>query len=141
MTEKEFRNRFSMEAFKEGEPAVWASVFCQYYNELYDFAFNFTNDRPLAQHIVQESFIKLWMSSERFTNLDNIKSFIYITTRNNCIHALKLRKEGMATDLFRKGDSAMRLITDNARVEKIKAAIAVLPEAYKKACDPYITGP
>src|SRR5690242_3505864 len=122
MTEKEFRSRFSMEAFIAGTPTVWASVFCQYYDELFDFASNFTNDRPLAQHIVQESFIKLWMSSERFTNLDNIKSFIYITTRNNCIHALRMKKEGMPADLFRKGHSALRLITDQARVEKIRAA-------------------
>ena len=141
MTEREFRNQFSTEAFQAGEPEVWASVFCQYYSELYEFAANFTSDRRLAQHIVQESFIKLWMSSERFCTLDNIKSFIYITTRNNCIHATKLQKEGLAADLFNKGDSALRLITDPEKVQKIKAAVAAMPEAYKKACDVNITGP
>ncbi len=52
------------------------------------FAQNLVNDTAVAEEIVQDCFVKVWESRERFVSNENVKAFLYIATRNACINHL-----------------------------------------------------
>jgi RNA polymerase sigma-70 factor (family 1) len=46
-------------------------------------------DRPAAEDIVKDTFIKLWLKQQDFGTPQNVKAFLYITVRNACLNYLR----------------------------------------------------
>jgi RNA polymerase sigma-70 factor (family 1) len=54
-------------------------------------------DRPAAEDIAGETLVKLWNRHRDFENMQNIKAFLYITTRNACLNMLKqMQRESLS---------------------------------------------
>lgn len=50
------------------------------------FATRLLNDRPAAEDIVAETFVKYWKRELEFETVYKIKAFLYISTRNACLN-------------------------------------------------------
>lgn len=72
-------------SLRTGQQYALDSLFEEYYQALVYFAFRMIRSREDAQDIAIESFAKLWEKREGFENYQNIKGFLYLTTRNACI--------------------------------------------------------
>jgi RNA polymerase sigma-70 factor (family 1) len=81
-----------MEVLRKGDPDALHSLLQQFYAPLCIFASRMVTDRQAAEDIAGESFIKLWNKREDFETLQNIKAFLYISTRNACLNYLKQAK-------------------------------------------------
>lgn len=75
--------------FKRGDQPALDYLFRLYYNALCFFAERLIQDRPAAEDIVTDTFMKLWERHTDFETQLNIKAFLYITTRNACLNFLK----------------------------------------------------
>jgi RNA polymerase sigma-70 factor (family 1) len=75
---------FSIERFREGSLKDFQCVYHLYYETIYTFAFNLVKETEEARDITTETFIKLWRLHANFESLNNIKAFLYITSRNAC---------------------------------------------------------
>lgn len=51
---------------------------------LHFFAYKITKSKEVSEEIVSESFCKLWQRREKMTSYENIKSFLFLVTRNAC---------------------------------------------------------
>jgi len=51
---------------------------------LHFFAFKITKNKEASEEIVSEAFCKLWQRRDKITSYENIKSFLYLVTRNAC---------------------------------------------------------
>ena len=60
-----------------------------YYKPLLYFVMQFVNDRPTAEDIVAETFIKVWEYRHKFTVLESLRSFLYVTSKNLTFNHLK----------------------------------------------------
>ena len=60
-----------------------------YYSSLCHFAEGLLGEEPASQDVVTEVFVTLWKKHRDFETLQNIKDFLYISTRNACINYLK----------------------------------------------------
>ena len=80
-------------SLKDGQPQALDELFNQYYRALVYFALRIIKNHEEAEDIVIESFSKLWNNRERMESLQNIKGFLYLTTRNACINELRSRKK------------------------------------------------
>lgn len=69
-------------AFHKEDKRAYKAIFKNYYKELVYFAFKLTNDKGVAEEIVSDSFLKLYDRGKNFPSVANMKSFLYITTRN-----------------------------------------------------------
>jgi RNA polymerase sigma-70 factor (family 1) len=78
-----------MMEFRAGNTGAFAKVYKLFYNQLCYFAYKLTSDEGEGQDIVAETFAKLWKIHANFDTLTNIKAFLYITVRNNCLNYLK----------------------------------------------------
>lgn len=81
-----------MEALRKGEPEALQSLLELFYGALCLFAERMVTDRQAAEDIVGEAFIKLWKRRDNFATVQNIKAFLYISTRNAALNLLKQAK-------------------------------------------------
>ncbi|WP_164735435.1 RNA polymerase sigma-70 factor [Pseudoflavitalea rhizosphaerae] len=78
-----------VEELRNGNSQAMISFFNLYYAPLCYFAERMIHDRQAAEDIVEDTFMKLWKKHTDFASIQNIKAFLYITTRNACLNLLK----------------------------------------------------
>jgi len=76
-------------AFRKGDQDAFATFFHYHYRSLCFFAGQLIRDTPEAEDIVKDAYIKLWNRHEDFESAQNIKAFLFITTRNACLNFLR----------------------------------------------------
>jgi RNA polymerase sigma-70 factor (family 1) len=87
--------------FKKGDPRALQVIFKMFYAPLCIFAERMLRDRPVAEDIVGETLVKLWHRHADFENIQNVKAFLYITTRNACLNMLKqMQRESLSKKQF-----------------------------------------
>jgi DNA-directed RNA polymerase specialized sigma24 family protein len=62
-------------------------LFAAYHQRLGVHIFRITQSTELAEEMVQDVFMKIWMSRETLANVDNFKAYLFVVSKN---HALKL---------------------------------------------------
>ena len=75
--------------FQKGDPHAFAFFFDLHYRPLCYFASQLVGDSQDAEDIVKDTYVKLWLKHEDFATPQNIKAFLYITTRNACLNFLR----------------------------------------------------
>lgn len=76
----------------EGDLHCFRSLMEWYFPVLCGFAERFVMDKALAEDIVQNTFIRVWERHTSFENILSLKKFLYVTTRNGCLNALRDRQ-------------------------------------------------
>ena len=71
------------------DKGVFHEIFLEHYTPLCLFAGKFTKDSDIAADIVQDAFVALWSKRENFSNLPQVRSFLYTCVRNKALNELK----------------------------------------------------
>jgi RNA polymerase sigma-70 factor (ECF subfamily) len=137
---KELLDNKTLVAFVQGEQDGFRGVFNAYYTEIRYFTWKFTSNREEAEDITIETFYKLFQLHDRFTTNSNIRAFLYITARNNCLNYLKstTRKRRYNTDFSDIPEDqitadipdtfSQHAILETKLVKEVYEAIQELPE-------------
>lgn len=111
------------------------AVFDQYFTALCYFAENITKNRDEAKDIVVASFQKYWDRRDNFSGQPQIKSFLYLVTRNACFDFLRQRNrsakyndEMMDVTAAASEADAQRLFIETEMLRKIYQEAAKLPQ-------------
>jgi RNA polymerase sigma-70 factor (ECF subfamily) len=75
--------------FKKGDPQAFSYFFHLHYRSLGYFAAQLVNSQQDGEDIVKDTYVKLWQKHTDFETPQNIKAFLYITTRNACLNFLR----------------------------------------------------
>lgn len=130
-------------AFTQGEKSALSAVYNRYYDEILYFTHKLTSSKEEAEDITIEIFLKLFKMHERFTNEPNIKAFLYITARNNCLNYLRMVKQ-RKTDRKDFSDSSegganeiedlesQHAIIESLLIKEIYEAVEDLPDKCKQ---------
>lgn len=88
-----YKDEFSfIEAFHRKDEKAYKCLFDAFYTEIVYFSYKLTNNESVAEEIVSDSFLKVFDRSNNFPSIANIKSFLYITSRNACFDYLSKEK-------------------------------------------------
>jgi RNA polymerase sigma factor (sigma-70 family) len=60
-----------------------------YYKPLLYFVMQFVKDKPIAEDIVAETFVKVWEYRQKFSAIEALRSFLYVTSKNLTFNHLK----------------------------------------------------
>ena len=127
-----------VEELRKGNADVMLSLFKLFYAPLCYFAERILHDRPASQDIVEDSFMKLWKKHTDFSSLQNIKAFLYITTRNAALNHLKQHQRNTASIrelAYLRGEADDHVLNSIVRAEviaEIYQQIERLPTQSKK---------
>ena len=78
-----------VEALSRGDKASFESIFWQYRTFLYQYALRFVKDQQIAEEIMQDAFIKLWLNRSRLNPHLSLKAYLQTITRNLVYDYLK----------------------------------------------------
>lgn len=67
------------------------TIYTQYWEELYLYAYKLTKDSEQTEDILQEIFISIWKQYDP-SKITNIKSYLYTATKYKCFEFIKTRK-------------------------------------------------
>jgi len=133
--EKDLLHRIS-----KGDEAAFTEVFYFYGKKVWWFIFNKVRSETIADEVVQEVFLKLWVKKEEASTIDDLRAYIYTMAANKAYDQLKK----IAGDQ-RKLESLWKLIKDTESTnpveemmdfresqEMVDKAIDLLPPQRKK---------
>ncbi|NQU53328.1 MAG: RNA polymerase sigma-70 factor [Bacteroidetes bacterium] len=108
--------------------------------KLYVFCLGFVKKHEIAEEIVSDIFVKIWERREKLVEIKNLKSYLYILTRNESISYLRSIKNKqfisieLLDDFFLEGfQSADTEIINTESLHKINTVIQNLPPRSKMA--------
>lgn len=100
-----------------------------YFRKLYlplgMFALRIVEDATLAEDLVADSFSKVWQKIREGLEIDNFKSYMYQTVRNECLSYLRYTREIVGLENIQEVDE--ETIDNSERDAKIWKAIDDLP--------------
>lgn len=108
--------------------------------ELYVFCLGFVKKHEIAEEIVSDVFVKIWEKQDKISEIKNLKSYLYILTRNEAITYLRSTKnkqfisiesiDDFFLEIFQSTDSE---IVNPETLFKLNKAIQDLPPRSKMA--------
>lgn len=120
-------------AFKQRDAKVFAYIFKLHRKPLVYFAEKILGIREEAEDIVADSFMKLWDKHADFDSLPQIKSFLYVVTRNSCLNFLKYSKRVSASQkefsywADNKEEEILHIMYQAELLREINSEIEILP--------------
>ncbi len=113
----------------------YKELFDQYYQGLCFFATRYLPDTEDPEDVVQDVFITIWEKRKSFSDIKNIKSFLFASVRNSCLNIIKRNKLKNNYEVYAKNaaeiDLESQIIEEEVYI-KLYNEIIKLPTSCKK---------
>ncbi|OQP40075.1 hypothetical protein A4H97_17840 [Niastella yeongjuensis] len=128
-----------LQATAEGDEKAFSEIFNHYRNKIYSFACRLTGSTDVADEILLDVFLRVWMKREELPEIKLFQAWLFTITRNRVFSTLKqmaLRKE--AENSFEKGNNLLLestphdFLLDKEYQDVLQKAVAQLPPQQKK---------
>lgn len=121
----------------KGNEKAYAFLINTYHEKLFVYAMSLTNDRDMAQDIVQNVFVKTWTFREKLKSNFPIQSFLYKTAYNEFIN--QYHKNQSVSILEKTYAEALQEVIENTeesfltnKIELVNKEIEKLPAKCKQ---------
>ena len=122
---------------KNGEDEAYVFLVKTYNKLLFSYAISLTNDRAMAQDIVQDVFFGIWKDRKKLNTSYNLKNYLFKITYNKFIN--QYHRNRAISSLERAYMESLNQIVDEnntellkKKIELVKEGIANLPKKCKK---------
>jgi len=75
----------------QGDERAFSALFQHYKDKLYSYALRLTEEEELAEEMVQDVFMKIWMSRSELKKIESFDAYLYTVIRNKSYNAIKRR--------------------------------------------------
>ena len=75
----------------EGDESAFRQLFDEHWQNIYGVAYMLTKSRPMAEDMIQEIFMKLWIKRKQLPKVENFRNYLFIVARNHIFNELKKR--------------------------------------------------
>jgi len=122
---------------REGEENACRTLVRRYEKKAFWIAFEMVGDRDDALDIVQEAFVRVFRSIDRFDTRKNFYTWLYRIVTNLCIDSLRKTPKSRAVSLdgivesVSRGDSPRDSLEKRELGHQIHRILSVLPPKYK----------
>lgn len=72
-----------------GSENAFEQLYHQYVGTIYGIAFTYLKSQAVAEEIVQDVFLKIWIGRESLVDIDEFSNYIFIIARNHTINYLQ----------------------------------------------------
>ena len=84
---------------RQGDHQAYKELYTSLYGYLFQFAKTFVKSRETAEEIVSDVFIKVWEKRKELEKIDNLKVYLYVSTRNIAYNYLEKQKRNVLNHL------------------------------------------
>lgn len=72
-----------------GDEKAFRTIFNKYHNRLGSHLFCVTKSHELAQEVVQDIFLKIWINRTELTHIRNFRAYLYVMSKNHALNCLQ----------------------------------------------------
>lgn len=123
----------------EGNQLAFNELFDRYHPTVHSTALKLTGDALLAEEIVQDTFLKVWLKKDELPNIGNFKGWLYTIARNftyNALREAKTERERMLNfieeAMIQEAPSADTALKEKEFAAILSEAVALLPEKQRE---------
>ena len=80
-----------LQQIANGDECAFRLLFNEHWQNIYGVAYMLTKSAPIAEDMVQEIFMKLWIKREQLPGVENFRNYLFIVARNHIFNELKKR--------------------------------------------------
>ncbi|MCA5006247.1 RNA polymerase sigma factor [Sphingobacterium bovistauri] len=95
-----------------GDEIAFRKLFDAFHPNVYTTVFRITNDEYIAEDVVQDTFLKVWMNRVDLDEIENFEGWLYTIARNITFNILKKGKN-YKQYLAEEGESSLLRIYSN----------------------------
>jgi len=117
-----------------GDQQAFAGLFNAYRDKVYEIALTFTHSNDMAEEVVQDVFMGLWIKRSNALHIQHFENYLFIVVRNTIYRNLKmlsLRQKKAADFITRQQDfiapDPLELLLDKDYRRVLSAAVGHLP--------------
>ena len=117
---------------------AYKELFFYFYKPLKQFAFSFVKSLEMSEEIVSDVFVNIWKGRSHMEEIDNLKTYLYISTKNISLkYLLKQNKrvaitiDSLNIELESKDIHPDQMMITAEMVKKIRDAVDLLPPRCK----------
>ncbi|HEX8376439.1 MAG TPA: sigma-70 family RNA polymerase sigma factor, partial [Pedobacter sp.] len=81
-----YNESFLLQLTATGDENAFRKIYENYLNKLYSYAFRLTQKEELAEEVVQDVFLKIWVNRGELTEIQKFDSYLYTIVRNQCFN-------------------------------------------------------
>jgi len=127
--------------FKSGDAYAFKQLHDKHYLALLYFARGIIRNEEDAKDLIAEAFAKLWKRHTLFETNLNVKAFLYITVRNDCISYLrKKQKESLLQLSNTAQENPLELLAKAELLAELYQVIETLPSSQKQVLKLFMEG-
>jgi len=121
-----------------GDELAFTNLFDNYRDRIYSIAFRITHSTTIAEEIVQDVFLKIWLRRDRLIEIQNFNAYLFVITRNHVYKALKQIAKNYELAAFAERDQlagdndSAGLVMEKEYNLLLRKAIDRLPNQQKK---------
>jgi RNA polymerase sigma-70 factor (family 1) len=119
---------------RDGNQHAYAQLYLAYMPYLLRFARSIIKNNELSEEVVSDVFIKVWQNRAEIGKIDNLKLYLYVSTKNTALNYLSrhFRKEvisleEMSLNISMGTYNPEQLLITSEAVKKINLEIQKLP--------------
>jgi len=131
-------DRLLLSLVSRGNEEAFRKLFDRFSGSVYHKAFHILKSPVLAEDVVQEVFIKLWLNRTKIQEIRDIKAYLNVLTRNHIFNMLRKQAyhERFIEELHTQKESETECVHDSIFVqelhERILRIITSLPPQQKR---------
>lgn len=88
-TRKNINEKQLLKEVAAGSPSAFTALFELYKDKVFTIAFKLTRTLPVAEEIVQDVFVKMWIHRERLREVEHFSAYLFTSARNETFTVLK----------------------------------------------------
>ncbi|KAA9038662.1 RNA polymerase sigma-70 factor [Ginsengibacter hankyongi] len=122
----------------QADENAFAKLFDYYRNRIYGIALKLTHSTTIAEEIVQDVFLKIWLRRDTLNEIDNFSAYLFTIARNETYKILKQIAKSFKivaldeNNRYLAHDNAQNYITDKEYGNLLQKAIDRLPGQQKQ---------
>ncbi|MGV3557246.1 RNA polymerase sigma factor [Larkinella arboricola] len=113
----------------QGDEKAFAALFDHYHQRLGIHIYRITKSTELAEEIVHDVFLKIWLNRELLSEIENFQAYLFVLSKNAALNGLKklANEQARTTELDADQLQIAETIEDDYRYLLIDEAIDRLP--------------
>ncbi len=128
-----------LEQLSNGDEQAFESFFTVYYNRLFQYIFGIIKSKQVAEELVMDVFLKIWLGRSIIPEINNFDSFLFRVAHNKSIDFLRaVARDPSFKDLlwdqiqFANTDQSDSKLMTQEYEKKLREAISLLSPQRKK---------
>ncbi|HEY0611040.1 MAG TPA: RNA polymerase sigma-70 factor [Chitinophaga sp.] len=94
---QEISDQTWLAAISTGDEAAFRCLFDRYRGRIYTYALRLSENTSLADEVVQDVFLKVWLKRKDLTGVENFSAWLYAIARNRMFDMMKQQARELQT--------------------------------------------